>query len=81
MSENMAGINPSQVMPHKHGDEHIESAQDERWPNAITETDHPEKGEVAPRMDRHGLALIPQPSHFKDDPLVRSLSPSHCFRH
>jgi hypothetical protein len=27
---------------------------------------------VVPKLDRHGLPLVPQPSNFKDDPLVRS---------
>lgn len=59
----------------KHSDQQVESAHAEVWPNAITETDAPEKEEVAPRTDRHGLVLIPQPSHFKDDPLVSANKP------
>jgi hypothetical protein len=27
---------------------------------------------VAPKLDQHGLPLVPQPSKFRDDPLVRS---------
>lgn len=67
----MSTMHSAQVAePKQHNDEHVESAHEEVWPNAITETDHPEKDVAAPRTDRHGLALIPQPSRFKDDPLV-----------
>ena len=30
------------------------------------------EGTVALKLDQHGLPLVPQPSRFKDDPLVSS---------
>ena len=57
-------------------DQQVESAHAEVWPSTITETDPTEKEEVAQRTDRHGLVLIPQPSQFKDDPLVSGHSQS-----
>lgn len=56
-------------------DPQVESAHAEVWPNAVTETDQPEKEGLAQRTDQHGLVLIPQPSHFRDDPLVSY----HCI--
>lgn len=57
-------------MAEKYGDDQIESAQGEHLANTITEAEQLEKATPS-RLDQHGLALIPQPSHFKDDPLVR----------
>jgi hypothetical protein len=56
-------------MAQKYGDDQIESAQSEHLANTITEAEQLEK-EAPQRLDQHGLALIPQPSQFKDDPLV-----------
>jgi hypothetical protein len=43
----------------------------ERIPGSMFASPENEKG--GDRVDHHGFKLIPQPSHFKDDPLVRVL--------
>ena len=47
-------------------DEKLSSAQVE-----LPIKDTPEAREKEVRRDKHGLALVPAPSDFKDDPLVR----------
>lgn len=49
---------------------HIKAATevDEKAPIGPTA---PEKDAIEVQTDQHGFALVPQPTHFKDDPLVR----------
>lgn len=69
----MAAMQSAQ-MDDKHNGDHVESANAGAWENTIIETEQTEKEDAAPRTDRHGLALIPQPSQFRDDPLVSPAS-------